>query len=146
MIVGGGYDNESGLLIGYMTVKVCDDYAEIKTAKFNPNFSNRGVSDALYHEVLDFYLNLSNKKYISSGSRNINHKTNTQEYKIRRFGYKKAYCKLHIKYNPKINLIIKILYPFKRIFYLFDKISFVHQINGVLKMEEIKRKDKKIFK
>ena len=132
-----GYDIESDTLIGYMTVSVDDCYAEIKTAKFMPQFFNKQASDALYHNVLEYYLNTLKKEYVCSGSRNINHKTNTQQYKIRRFGYKKAYCVLHIRYNPKIKPIIKILFPFRKLLRLFDKITFVHKINGVLLMEEI---------
>ena len=134
-----GYDAESNRLIGYMTVLVYDDYAEIVTAKFMPEFLNRQVSDALYHNVLDFYLNTCKKNYVSSGSRSISHITNTQQYKIRRFGYKKAYCRLHIAYNPKITILIKLVFPFRKILFAFDGIHLIHQLNAVLRMEEIHR-------
>ncbi|MBQ5320181.1 MAG: hypothetical protein J6K17_13900 [Oscillospiraceae bacterium] len=134
-----GFDNETNKLIGYITVSAYDMYAEIHTAKFDPDYFNRQASDALYYNVLNHYLNECGKKYICSGSRNINHKTGTQEYKIRRFGYKKAYCHLHIEYNPKIKVIIKILYKFRKLLMKMDKITLIHQINAVLKMEEIIR-------
>jgi len=134
-----GYDVESDRMIGYMTVLDQDNYAEIVTAKFMPEFLNRQVSDALYHNVLDFYLNKCKKEYVCSGARSISHTTNTQQYKIRRFGYKKAYCNLHIVYNPKINMVIKILYPFRKLLCAFDKSSFIHKLNAVLQMEEIHR-------
>lgn len=135
----GGFDVETDNLIGYMTIRVHDTFVEMQTAKFDPKFSSRCVSDALYHDVLTYYLNECKKRYVSSGSRNINHKTGTQEYKIRRFGYRKAYCNLHIAYNPKMKILIKILYYFRGILRLFDKITFVHQINAVLMMEELVR-------
>ena len=132
-------DIETETLIGYMTVGVEEHYVEIQSAKFMPKFFNKQASDALYHNVLDYYLNTLKKEYVCSGSRNINHKTNTQQYKIRRFGYKKAYCVLHIRYNPKIEFVIKVLFPFRKLLKCFDKINFVHKINGVLLMEEINR-------
>ena len=136
-----GFDIETDKLIGYMTVAVYDIYVEIRTAKFDPEFFKSQVSDTIYLHVLEYYLNECEKKYVSSGSRNINHKTGTQEYKIRRFGYRKAYCNLHIEYNPKIKWIIKLLFPFRKLFLVFDKIGVVHQLNSVLKMEELCRSE-----
>ncbi len=131
-----GFDKETGKLIGYLTVSVYDIFTELCIAKFNPEFSNRRVSDALYYTVLEHYLNNCGKKYISSGTRNINHKTNTQEYKIKRFGFRKAYCNLHIVYNPKVSFIMKIIYIFRNLLKKFDRITLIHQINSLVLMEE----------
>lgn len=138
-----GFDAETDKLIGYMTVIVHDVYAEIQTAKFDPAFFKRQVSDALYYTVLSHYLGECEKLYMSSGSRNINHKTGTQEYKIRRFGYQKAYCHLHVEYNPKIKPVIKFLYIFRKLLAKLDKITRVHQINAVLLMEELVKEQKR---
>ena len=135
----GGYDKESGCLIGYLMVGVFDNYVELKIAKFNPEHSNKRVSDALYFTVLDYYLNSCSKKYVSSGARNINHKTNTQEYKIKRFGFRKAFCKLHVEYNPKVKILMRIAYPFRKVFKKLDHITFLHQVNSIFLMDEISR-------
>lgn len=137
----GSFDIETDVLIGYMTVLVCDSYAEIKAAKFNPKYLKQQASDSLYVTVLEHYLNECKKKYICSGSRNINHKTGTQEYKIRRFGYRKAYCHLYMEYNPKVKKVVKLLYVFRKLLKYLDKITFIHQINAVLLMEEIVREN-----
>lgn len=137
-----GFDVETDRLIGYMTVASYDSYAEIKAAKFDPNYFKQQVSDTLYMAVLSYYLGECNKNYVCSGSRNINHKTGTQEYKIRRFGYRKAYCRLHIEYNPKVKRIIKFLYVFRKPLLWLDKITFIHQINAVLLMENLARENK----
>ena len=138
----GGFDVETDKLIGYMTVAVYDVYAEIQIAKFDPAYFKQQASDALYFAVLSHYLGERKKTYVCSGSRNINHKTGTQEYKIRRFGYRKAYCHLHVEYNPKVKPIIKVLYIFRKLFRKLDKITRIHQINGVLLMEELVREQK----
>ena len=134
-----GYDNETNLMIGFITVQPFESHADSVTAKFNPDYSNRQVSDALYYCILEYYLNELKLRYVSSGTRNILHQTNTQEYKIRRFGYKKAYCKLNVAYSPKIKWAVKLLFPFRRALALFDSVKICHKINGVLKMEAIVR-------
>ena len=136
-----GYAADNDQLIGYMIVQTYADYAELRVAKFLPERRNCMVSDALYVAVLEEYLNRQMKNYISSGTRSINHKTNTEEYKISNFAYKRAYCKLNICYNPKIKWIVKILYLFRGILARLDKISQIHRINAVLKMEEIVRNE-----
>ncbi len=138
----GAFDFESDKLIGYMTVLPYNAYAEIQSAKFDPDYFKQQASDTLYFTVLDYYLNECKKKYICSGSRNVNHKTGTQEYKIRRFGYKKAYCNLNVKYNPKVKIMVKVLYFFRKFLRKLDNITLFHQINGVLLMEEIVRNNK----
>lgn len=136
------FDTETDKLIGYMTVVVHDSYAAFQTAKFDPAYFKSQASDALYDTTLNHYLGERGKQYVCSGARNINHKTGTQEYKIRRFGYRKAYCHLHVDYTPKLKPIIKILYIFRRFLRKLDKISRIHQINAVLFMEELVREQK----
>lgn len=137
-----GFDAATDRMIGYMIVLEYSDYVAISVAKFSADFLKLQVSDVLYATVLEHYLNKKGKQYVLSGERSILHHTNTQAYKIRTFGYRKAYCRLHIAYNPKIRWVIKLIYPFRSILCKFDGIGLVHQINAVLKMEEIVRSDK----
>lgn len=137
-----GYDL-SGEMIGYMTIIIHEVYGEISTAKFSAKYLNLRVSDALYYTILEYYLNEKGLKYLSSGQRSINHITNTQEYKIEKFQFRKAYCHLHIKYQKEIACLVTILYPFRNIMEKFEKYTLVHQIMAVLRMEEIHRKFQK---
>ncbi len=68
------------------------------------------------------------------------HETHFPDYLEKYFGFRKAYCKLHVMYAPKYKSLIKLLYPFRRIFKKFDSVGKVHQLNGVLTMEEIVRR------
>jgi hypothetical protein len=138
----GAFDSNNKM-IGWMSVKNYGDWACIISAKFHPHYLNLGPSDAIYYNILTYYLNETGVEYISSGEKNISHATNTQEYKIRTFAFRKAYCKLNIYYRPKYKLIVSLLYPMRRILKNFEKLNIVHKINGVLKMEEIIRKQKK---
>ena len=136
------FEKECGKLIGYITVSEHETYAEIHTAKFYPEYQHLQVSAAMYYTVLNYYLEKENIQFVSSGSRNINHTTQTQDYKERTFGYRKAYCKLHIEYNPQIKWIINLAYPFRNLLKYFDGIRSAHLLNSVLKMEEIVRSQK----
>lgn len=132
------FNKENGKLIGYMKCRRFGDYVETVVSKYDPEYLNRRASDAIHYAVLDYYLNQNNYKFVSSGSRSIEHITNVQDYKISTFGFKKAYCKLHIKYNPKIKWLIKILYPFRNIIGKFKNISVLSKVYSLLKMEELK--------
>ena len=135
----GGFAADSNRLIGYMTVQCHAEYAETCVAKYHPSYLNYRVSDAIHCVVLDYYLNNMKKKYISSGSRNINHITNAQDYKIENFNFRKAYCKLNIIYKPLVRCVVNILYPFRRMLERLDSVRIVHSIIAILKMEEIIR-------
>lgn len=139
----GGFDIETDALIGYMTVRNYDTYIDVVSSKYSVEFLNKRVSDALNYTVLDYYLNNLKKDFACFGGRSINHQTNVQDYNIKRFDCRKAYCHLNLAYNPKIKWAVRLIYPFRKILTLFDGITLVHQINSVLKMEEIYRNRKK---
>lgn len=139
LIYWAAFEKESGKLIGYFTVCEHEVYAEICTAKFYPEYQHLQVSAAMYYTVLNHYLEKENIRFVSSGARSINHSTQTQDYKERTFGYRKAYCKLHIEYNPKIKWIINGAYPFRKLLKYLDGFRSAHLLNSVLKMEEIVR-------
>ena len=125
-----------GAEAAYMIIQDCGDFIKTLIAKFDPDYSRCCVSDILYFTIVTHYINEQKKRYISSGERTINHVTGTQEYKIRRFGYRKAYCNLHIEYNPKIKWLMRILFVFRKLLAKLDKIRIIHLINSLLKMQE----------
>lgn len=138
-----GAFNSNDEMIGWMSIKNNGDWAHILSAKFSPGYLNLRPSDAIYYTILQYYLNDIGVDYISSGERSISHITNTQEYKIKTFKFRKAYCKLHLQYNPKYKRIISILYPFRKILNKIESINFIRKISSVLKMEEIVRNQNK---
>lgn len=138
-----GFDCETNLMIGYMTCVEHETYVIAQTAKYIPSYMNRGSSAAIYHYVLQYYLNEKKKKYVCGGERTIYHITNTQDYKIQKFGYRKAYCRLHIVYRKPVGLLIRILMPIRKILYKFNRVGIISKINGILRMEEICRSQNK---
>ena len=106
--------------------------------KTNPEYEKYQVNAALvYRFLLDFDDELSNGKYICDGSRNIMHETGFQDYLIKYFGFRKAYCKLHLIISPKIKWLVGLMYPLRKIFYRLDNIGKIHQMNGIFRMKEV---------
>ncbi len=138
----GGRERTSGKLIGFISVSPRSGWAKICAAKFDPRYLRLRASDALYASVLGHYLNERGCSFISSGSRSINHVTNTQAYKEEHFGYRKAYCRLHIVYAPRIRWLMRLIYPFRRLVWrVGEHNKKIHLIGALLKMDEIARGD-----
>lgn len=135
----GAFIKGTDEMIAYMNCKRNEAYVETITSKFMPQYLNLRASDAIHYVICEYYLNECKYNYISSGTRNINHVTNIQDYKIKTFGFRKAYCHLHIEYKPLFKCCVKLLYPFRKMLWRFDNIGIIHQVNSVLKMEEICR-------
>lgn len=136
----GAYDIATGKMAGWMSCQNNGDWTETISAKYHPELQSYvRPSDAIHYTILTHYLNELGQKFICSGSRSLNHKTNVQDYKIKNWRFRKAFCKLHLVYRKDINIIIKLVYPFRNLLMKFDNITAIHQLNSVLKMEEIAR-------
>lgn len=137
----GAFFKEDKRLCGYVLLKNkgrCIDFTVMKT---RPSLENKGVNAALVYTVVsDLEEHFNNGGYICDGERNINHKTAFPDYLEKYFGFRKAYCRLRIVYNPKIKWIVYGIYPFRGILKKFDSIGLIHKINGVLMMESIRRR------
>ena len=121
-----------------MLKKMGDGVINFAVLRVKPELEHNGINAVLVNSILcdnnDF---INNGGYICDGARNINHETNFQGYLEKYFGFRKAYCKLHIKYRFPFNIAVKILLPFRKIFYKNSKKRGLHNIAAVLKMEEI---------
>jgi len=86
----------------------------------------------------EFYLQRRSLKYINNGTRSIAHHTNIQDFLIKKFKFRKAYCNLHIRYHPVIKIIISLFFPLRSIFRL-SKIRFLRNMHILLFQEELSR-------
>lgn len=129
-------------LVGYSVLRKQDRVIYFDVEKTDPDSEKDGVNAATVYGILNYYKDeLENGYYICDGEKPINHQTHFQDYLEKYFGFRKAYCKLNIKYKKGIGVAVKILYPFRKVLSSLDDNSMVHKINGVLKMEEIIRED-----
>lgn len=108
----------------------------------DPLCEKYGVNAALVEGVLrEFDSFLASGGYICDGARSINHETAFQDYLEKYFEFRKAYCKLHVIYNPKLKWVIRLLYSIRGLLLKMDGIGVIHSINSVLRMEVICRNE-----
>ena len=138
------FSKESGELSGYAKLTRDGRCIHFESLKTRPAFENLSVNAALVMRIMELYdEDLRSGAYICDGSRNIRHETAFQAYLEKYFGFRKAYCRLHVVYNPTCRVMVRVLYAFRKLLKKMDGISVVHKLNGVLLMEEILRKQNK---
>lgn len=139
--VFGAFYRETGELVGYALLTTWrENFLDLSVLKSNPEYEKLQINAALVAKIMaHFALFLTNGGIICDGARSISHETNFQDYLEYYFGFRKAYCRLHIRYNPKIKWLIGFLYPVRGLLKKLDGIGIVHKVNAVLKMEEICR-------
>lgn len=130
--------NSDNILIGYSQNRIFENYCDYSTVKFHPDYLNLYPSYALFFTMNHYYLNQHNFKYVNDGAKSMSHDTNIQNFLMQKFKFRKAYCKLHLRYRPIVKLIINILFPFK---FLISKIQvgIFQKINVLLNHEQIIR-------
>lgn len=100
------------------------------------------MNAATVYGILNYYKDeLKNGCYICDGEKPINHQTHFQDYLEKYFGFRKAYCKLNVKYKKGVGAVVKILYPFRKVLTNLVRILWFIKINGVLKMERLLEKN-----
>lgn len=136
----GAFDIEERKCVGYAKLAEYSTYIDFTSLKVLPEYEKKSINAALVYAVVDRYKEKLGDIYISNGSRTINHPTHFNEYLIRMFEFRRAYCKLFIRYRWWVKPIVQLLFPFRNI---LEKISYkkhlLQMILGVLKMEEIAR-------
>lgn len=141
LIVFGAFYKETNELAGYNCININKNYLNFAVQKTNPVFEKYNINAALVNGILDAFKDkLSRDLYICDGSRAINHETHFQDYLEKYFGFRKAYCCLHLVYRFPYNFLISSLFPFRRVIAMLgNRFGVVHQIYAILKMEEIAR-------
>ena len=141
--VFGAFHKEANDLAGYAFLKLQNDnFLDFAVLKTVPAMEKFAVNAALVYGIVNHYEEfLKSGGIICDGARSVNHETYFQDYLEKYFGFRKAYCNLHIQYNPKIKWLIKLMFPVRKTLNSFDGIGIIHSINSVLKMEEICRSE-----
>lgn len=137
-IVYGGFAKETNELCGYAYLYEYPHHLEFSMLRVNPDNEVKGINAAMVAGILEDNNDRLNKEfYINDGARSIRHETAFQDYLEKYFGFRKAYCKLHIIYRFPVNIAVKFLYPFRK--KIRSNSRFGSLVCSVLKMEELKR-------
>lgn len=128
----GAYDKNHGGLVGFCAVHVWEDACEYGIIGFKPEYKHNATYPyyGFFYKLNEYYLGEKNFKYVSDGSRSITEHSNIHSFLIQNFKFRKAYCKLKIRYKWWFGIIVKTLYPFRN---LIPN----RNVKAILKMHEI---------
>ncbi|MBE0601872.1 MAG: hypothetical protein IH607_08780 [Firmicutes bacterium] len=136
------FSKADGTMAGYIHVELRKGCVLLSAQKTKPSQEKLQVNAALVYGLLANYRQeLAEGQYIADGERSILHETNFQEYLETYFGFRKAYCRLHILYRPGVRQLVAFLYPIRGIFKSAKGSQLFGRIRSVLQMEEIVRAD-----
>lgn len=142
VVVLGAFSKNTGELCGYCFLKEGSTFVEFNVMRTKPSCEKLGVNAAMVVGVCVYYsgrLSTGDGFYINDGARNVLHKTAFQDYLEKGFGFRKAYCRLHMSYRKPFGLLVNMLMPFRKLLFKLDHVGPVSKINGILRMEEICR-------
>ena len=125
-------------IIGYSQNRIIDNYCEYSTIKFHPKYLGIYSSYLLFFTMNEYYLNKMKFRYVNNGMRNITHRTNIQDFLISKFGFRKAYCRLFVRYNKLVKFTLLLLYPIRFVFYPFNN-RFALRFKALFALENIRR-------
>lgn len=134
----GAFLKDTDVMIGYSIYDLFDDWVEYSAVKTDPEYLNTQVNAALVYYGLERYMK-PGIKYILGGWRTLVHDTNYQDYLLKNFGFRKAYCKLHIQYRWWVKTVVFFLYPFRNFVKKGSKNKLIYSLWCVLNQEEIYR-------
>jgi len=125
-------------LIAYAQNIIQDNSCNYSVIKLHPDYLKHYPAYGLFYRMNIYYLNEKNLLYVNDGAKSLSHDTNIQNFLIDKFRFRKAYCKLDIVYRKDIEILVYLLYPFKR--FIFDSHNkILKKLEVLLKHEEIRR-------
>ena len=133
----GAFLKDTDTMIGYAIYNLFDDWIEYSVVKTDPEYLNTQVNAALAYFGVERYMR-PGIKYIHGGWRTMIHESNYQEYLMKNFGFRKAYCKLHIEYRPLMQIAVNVLYPLRGMIKNV-KNKWIYTVWCALQQEEIRR-------
>ena len=133
----GAFLKDTDTMIGYAIYNLFDDWIEYSVVKTDPEYLNTQVHAALAYFGVERYMR-PGIKYIHGGWRTMIHESNYQEYLMKNFGFRKAYCKLHIQYRPLMQIAVNVLYPLRGMIKNV-KNKWIYTVWCALQQEEIRR-------
>lgn len=129
----GVFEKESQNLVGWCMVHIFGDSCEYDILAVLPGYKRNGTYPyyGLFYKRNEYYLGERKFKYVSDGSRSITEHSNIQSFLEQNFKFRKAYCKLKVRYKWWFGAIVKMLYPFR-------KLIKNRNVRGVMLMEGVK--------
>lgn len=99
-------------------------------------------SYVLFDAMLEHYLNLQGKDYVSDGVRTLHHKTGIHDFLIEKFGFTRMPCRLFVVYTGWFSILVQLAYPIRPAFEKLAELtesSVLIKISAILHQEKIRR-------
>ena len=96
-------------------------------------------SYVLFDAMLEHYLNLPGKYYVSDGVRTLHHKTGIHGFLIEKFGFKRMPCRLFVVYTSWFSILVQLAYPIRP---AFDKLAEIIDLSVLMKISAILHQEK----
>ena len=113
----GAFDKENGDFVGFCTVRLFENSCEYDLIGFEPKYKHNASYPyyGFFYKLNENYLGEKHFKYVSDGARSITEHSNVQPFLEQNFKFRKAYCKLKIRYKWWFGIIVRVLLPFRNI-------------------------------
>lgn len=122
-------------LVGYSRNLVYDDISvDYETIRLAPEGLSKYAAYALYYTMNRYYLRDKGVGFVNSGSRNLLHKTEVQDFLVSKLQFRRSYMKLELEYRWPLGGLIRIGYPVRRILTHLDE-----RIGALYLQEQIRR-------
>lgn len=113
----GAFEKASGKMIAYAQNMIVGDICNYSTLKADPSYQKRCYPYyGLLYEMNRYYLEEKQCLYVSDGAKSMTNHSNIQPFLIEKFKFRKAYCHMNMYYRQWFGLLIKMVYPFRRMF------------------------------
>lgn len=113
----GFFDKKDCRLIGFCVIRIFDNSCLYDSVFVLPEYRHNksGVYYGKYFVNNDYYLGQKHFKYVLDGTRSVSEHSQIQPFLEQNFKFRKAYCKLKIRYKWWFGIIVRILYPFRKL-------------------------------
>ncbi|MCR5037267.1 MAG: hypothetical protein K6A73_08110 [Bacteroidales bacterium] len=113
----GAFDKKTQKMVGFCAVHVFDNSCEYGVIGFLPGYKHNASYPyyGFFYKMNEYYLDNQKFKYVSDGSRSITEHSNIQPFLEQNFNFRKAYCKLKVRYKWWFGAIVHVLLPFRKL-------------------------------
>lgn len=134
----GVRDKSTKALVAFSENYVEAEVSFYNTIWFEPSALRRYSSYVLFYEMNRHYIEERKFRYVSDGARSLSHETQIHDFLESKFGFRKAYARLHVVYTPWLSAAIAVAFPLRK---LINKVSLgpFKKASIILKQEKIRR-------
>ena len=113
----GAFDVETHELVGFCAVRVFDYSCEYGLIGFEPKYKHNASYPyyGFFYKMNEYYLDNKKFRYVVDGARSITEHSDIQLFLEKNFKFRKAYCKLKIKYKWWFGIAVRVLLPFRKL-------------------------------